>query len=236
MNDEMIEREEAGATEPAGEGVPDAAGAGYSGGDAPAPSGGTDDGAPESGAGEPVPAPAPDPAVTDAAETGDVTVPETEPDVPPARTPEQAALPAAEPQTEPPAEPDQVPGEDTVTQDAQVRALREVYPDFDMEREMMDRTFRELYTGAVRPTLRQVYEICHRETLQAQAAEAAASAAADRAEQNLLAHIRARGQRPQENGLSDTGAVQAHPNVERLTRSERAALARKAEQGEHIRL
>lgn len=224
MNDEMIEREEAGTTEPAGEGVPDAAGAGYTGGDAPAPSAGTDDGAPESGAGEPVPAPAPDPAVTSGAETGDVTDPETEPDVPPARTPAE------------PREPDQVPGEDTVTQDAQVRALREVYPDFDMEREMMDRTFRELYTGAARPTLRQVYEICHRETLQAQAAEAAASAAADRAEQKLLAHIRARGQRPQENGLSDTGAVQAHPNVDRLTRSERAALARKAEQGEHIRL
>ena len=126
--------------------------------------------------------------------------------------------------------------EDTATWGVEARALREDYPAFDMEREMQDRTFRDLVSGAVRPTLRQAYELCHRAELTAAAVDTAVTAAVRQAEEDLLAHIRARGQRPAENGTTSAGAVQTHPSVDRLTRSDRADLARRAERGEHVRL
>ncbi|MCQ2430388.1 MAG: hypothetical protein MJ192_08660 [Clostridia bacterium] len=125
---------------------------------------------------------------------------------------------------------------DTATWGVEARALREDYPAFDMEREMQDRTFRDLVSGAVRPTLRQAYELCHRAELTAAAVDTAVTAAVRQAEEDLLAHIRARGQRPAENGTTSAGAVQTHPSVDRLTRSDRADLARRAERGEHVRL
>lgn len=66
--------------------------------------------------------------------------------------------------------------------------------------------------------------------------EAAVAEAVAQAEARLLQSIQARGMRPVENGLSASGGVRMHPAVGRLTRSERAELARLAERGEHIPL
>lgn len=130
------------------------------------------------------------------------------------------------------------PEEDTYGVEAE--AVRQVYPTFDLTHEMQDPAFRALVRGEARPTLRQVYELCHREALTAEAvstavAEAVAKAVS-RAEAQLVSHIQARGQRPAENGMADRGAVRMHPDVGRLTRSDRARLARRAQEGESIRL
>lgn len=130
------------------------------------------------------------------------------------------------------------PEEDTYGVEAE--AVRQVYPTFDLTHEMQNPAFRALVRGEARPTLRQVYELCHRETLMAEAvstavAEAVAEAVS-RAEAQLVSHIQARGQRPAENGMADRGAVRMHPDVGRLTRSDRARLARRAQEGESIRL
>ena len=130
------------------------------------------------------------------------------------------------------------PEEDTYGVEAE--AVRQVYPTFDLTHEMQDPAFRALVRGEARPTLRQVYELCHREALMAEAvstavAEAVAEAVS-RAEAQLVSHIQARGQRPAENGMADRGAVRMHPDVGRLTRSDRARLARRAQEGESIRL
>ena len=130
------------------------------------------------------------------------------------------------------------PEEDTYGVEAE--AVRQVYPTFDLTHEMQDPAFRALVRGEARPTLRQVYELCHREALMAEAvstavAEAVAKAVS-RAEAQLVSHIQARGQRPAENGMADRGAVRMHPDVGRLTRSDRARLARRAQEGESIRL
>ena len=241
MSDELNMREETGE-EPAGEGVPAAAGAGCTGGDVPAPSDGTVDGAHDAVAGEPVPVPAAELPVSSGTQEP-ATEPHAAPDSGTAQPSDSGREPAAETAAEqdaPPAEAavpvDRTNGEAAITEGMEARALREVYPDFDMEREMQDPAFRNVITGAVRPTIRQAYELCHRDALEAQAVHDAVETAVRRAEENLLAHIRARGQRPQENGTSDMGAVQTHPNVDRLTRSERAALAKRAAQGEHILL
>ena len=93
---------------------------------------------------------------------------------------------------------------------------------------MNDPVFRGLVCGEIKPTLRQVYELFHRDRLTA--------AAVGNAEQRLLDDIRLHGARPIENGVSTPCAVSSHPSVDRLTRSERAQLARRAEHGERIRL
>ncbi len=126
------------------------------------------------------------------------------------------------------------PEEDTYGVEAE--AVRQVYPTFDLTREMQDPAFRALVRGEARPTLRQVYELCHREALMAEAVSTAVAEAVSRAEAQLVSHIQARGQRPAENGMDDRGAVRMHPDVGRLTRSDRARLARRAQEGESIRL
>lgn len=134
----------------------------------------------------------------------------------------------------------------------ELTALRSVYPDADPQGDMSDPLFRGLLCGEVKPTLRQVYELYHRESLTAAAvkgavgpavsqavsealAEAVPAAVAE-AEERLLADIRLRGTRPVENGIASPAVVASHPSVDRLTRSERAALAHRAERGEQIRL
>ena len=145
--------------------------------------------------------------------------------------------------------------------------LRAVYPTFDPEKEIQDPVFRALALGEVRPTLRQVYELCHAaeifgahaetasETAPGAVSEAVSGAASEavaakdsaavasavasaiaEAEERLLGSIRARGYRPPENGLSASGGVRMHPAVDKLTRSDRAQLAKRAERGETIRL
>ena len=52
------------------------------------------------------------------------------------------------------------------------------------------------------------------------------------AERRLLSHIRARGMRPAENGVQV--AHSALPDVARMTRAERAELAKRVERGERI--
>lgn len=131
---------------------------------------------------------------------------------------------------------------------AELAALRGLYPDADPAVDMADPLFCGLLSGAVKPSLRQVYELCHREALTASAVTSAVDqavaaalasavpAAVAEAEENLLAAIRLHGARPSENGVGSPGAVVSHPSVDRLTRSERAALAYRAERGERIRL
>lgn len=155
-----------------------------------------------------------------------------------------AATDATETMAEPVAEAGQgmlTPGDpEEDTYGVEAEAVRQVYPTFDLTHEMQDPAFRALVRGEARPTLRQVYELCHREALTAEAvstavAEAVAEAVS-RAEAQLVSHIQARGQRPAENGMADRGAVRMHPDVGRLTRSDRARLARRAQEGESIRL
>lgn len=134
----------------------------------------------------------------------------------------------------------------------ELAALRSVYPDADPQGDMSDPLFRGLLCGEVKPTLRQVYELYHREQLtetavgtavskavsaavSAALAEALPTAVAE-AEANLLADIRLRGSRPPENGIGSPAVVASHPSVDRLTKAERAALAGRAERGERIRL
>lgn len=135
-------------------------------------------------------------------------------------------------------------------------ALREIYPTFDLEEAMAHPVLGRLLRGEGQPTLRQLYEAVHWESIaEARATEVAERAVASEMERavsaavtaavaeavreseaRLLENIRARGQRPTENGTNAAVGVRMHPAVERLTRRERAMLAKRAERGEHIQL
>ena len=146
------------------------------------------------------------------------------------------------------------PEEASVEADAAVDAglleeaegVRAVYPDFDLTAALGDPVLGALLRGEIKPTLRQLYEATHLDTVtagrvasevQAKVAEAVSAAVAEavrETEERLLSHIRARGQRPSEVGTGGAAGIRMHPAVSRLTRKERAMLAKRAENGETI--
>ena len=133
---------------------------------------------------------------------------------------------------------------------SEAEGVRAVYPDFDLTAEMGHPILGAILRGEAKPTLRQLYEAVHLDdivekrvaaTVQAQVAEAVAGAvekavasAVRETEERLLSHIRARGRRPSEVGAMGGGGIRMHPAVSRLTRKERAMLAKRAENGETI--
>ena len=135
---------------------------------------------------------------------------------------------------------------------AQAEALKPVYPGFDLTAELEHPVMGALLRGECMPTLRQLYEAVHMEDILGGRVEEAVEAKVDYAvecavaqaveeavrdcEERLLAHIRARGQRPAENGTGSALGIRMHPAVERLTRRERAMLAKRAENGETVTL
>ena len=128
----------------------------------------------------------------------------------------------------------------------EAEGVRAVYPDFDLTAALGDPVLGALLRGEIKPTLRQLYEATHLDTVtagrvasevQAKVAEAVSAAVAEavrETEERLLSHIRARGQRPSEVGTGGAAGIRMHPAVNRLTRKERAMLAKRAENGETI--
>lgn len=133
---------------------------------------------------------------------------------------------------------------------SQAEEVRAVYPDFDPAAALEDPLLGALLRGEARPTLRQLYEATHleeilesrvasgvRERVETAVSEAVAAAVATavrETEERLLSHIRARGRRPAEVGAAGGAGIRMHPAVNRLTRKERAMLAKRAENGETI--
>ncbi len=139
-----------------------------------------------------------------------------------------------------------------IRQRAEAEGLAELYPAFDLDEALADPELGALLRGETVPDLRRLYEATHideilesrvQERLDAAVTEALASAlplavaaAVAESEERLLGNIRARGQRPGENGISAASGIRMHPAVNRLTRRERAILAERAGRGETIKL
>lgn len=134
----------------------------------------------------------------------------------------------------------------------EAEALRAIYPDFDLETELGDPVLGAILRGKGKPTLRQLYEAAHFDRIMdgrvaeavqsavtsavADAVEVAVTDAVRTTEERVLDHIRARGRRPAENGTRAASGIRMHPAVSRLTRRERAMLAKRAENGETVKL
>ena len=132
----------------------------------------------------------------------------------------------------------------------EAEGVRAVYPHFDLTAELSHPVLGAILRGEAKPTLRQLYEAVHLEDIlesrvaagvQAQVDKVVTDAVAEavavavrETEERILSNIHARGQRPDEVGMAGGGGIRMHPAVNRLTRKERAMLARRAENGETI--
>lgn len=112
--------------------------------------------------------------------------------------------------------------------EGEAKDLREVYPDFDLGTEVQDKDFQALLRSGV--PMRMAYEVKHMPDIVA----GAKKAAADERERAVTEAIRARGERPAENGVSAANGVATGVDVGKLTREQRAEIAKRAARGEKI--
>ena len=111
---------------------------------------------------------------------------------------------------------------------AEAEALREHLPDFDLARESRDSRFCAMLRARVPMEL--AYSALHLEELLRGAMYRAAAAA----ERRVVGNVRARGLRPGEAGTTAQGSFTVRENISRLSREDRADIARRAAKGERI--
>lgn len=108
--------------------------------------------------------------------------------------------------------------------------LKEQFPEFDLETEMGNERFQAMLRSGV--PVDQAYKVMHFDELQNRTAQAVAQTT----EQAVTANIKAKGSRPTENGLQSQSAFSTHTDVSKLTKQDRADIARRASRGEFITL
>lgn len=110
----------------------------------------------------------------------------------------------------------------------QSKALKEVYPAFDLDTELNNKQFSDLLRSNI--DVRTAYEVVHKDDIIA----AAMQFAVKTAEEKIANKIIANGSRPAENGNASQGATVAKSNVSQLTKADRAEVMRRVANGEKI--
>lgn len=115
-----------------------------------------------------------------------------------------------------------------ITWQKEANDVKAVYADFNLEKELENPDFRRLISAdeRYRMPMKQVYEMIHHDEIVAAAKKDTAAAYA-----RSTAQMQAR---PSENGLGNQTAVNGQKDVSKLTKKERAELARRAQRGERI--
>ena len=112
-------------------------------------------------------------------------------------------------------------------QDAE--ALRQKFPQFDLSVEMENPTFMSMLKAGT--PVEHAYKVMHFDEIMSGAMQQASI----RTEKNVTENIRARGMRPAENGTARQSAFIIKDDVSKLTKKDRAEIARRAARGETIR-
>lgn len=110
----------------------------------------------------------------------------------------------------------------------EAEAVKQQYPMFDLEQEMGNERFRATILSGV-PML-DAYRAMHFDELQSMTA----TTAARQAETAVAANVRANGLRPKENGARQQSSFTVKSDVSKLTRQDRAEIARRVANGESI--
>ena len=110
----------------------------------------------------------------------------------------------------------------------QAEGMQEMYPGFDFRAEIANRDFQGLLRAGV--SVQQAYELIHMEEIK----QAAAKSAAQTASAQMQANLKAKQGRPAENGTNSKTAVIVKNDVSKLTKADRAEIARRAMLGERI--
>lgn len=106
--------------------------------------------------------------------------------------------------------------------------VKAVYNDFDLETELQNKAFRDLYFANI--PLQTAYEVIHKDEL----IPAALRFTAQQASEKVANSIRAGQRRPQESAMQGGGPVQRKSDVSQLTKADRAEIARRVARGERI--
>lgn len=112
---------------------------------------------------------------------------------------------------------------------AEADKLKAIYPSFDFKTEINNVQFQGLLKAGI--NVQQAYELIHMDEIK----NATARQAAQNAGQQMAANIKNRQSRPTENGTSSQSAVIVKNDVSRLTKADRAEVARRAARGETIK-
>ena len=107
-------------------------------------------------------------------------------------------------------------------------ALKQLYPSFDIQRESQNPQFLSLLRAGT--PMKTAYEVIHMDEIKAGVAQSTAKAA----EKQITSNIRARGQRPAETGSSAQASFTVKSDVTKLTKKDRAEIAKRAARGEKI--
>lgn len=110
----------------------------------------------------------------------------------------------------------------------EAETLKGKYPGFDLQTELADDQFRRLLQAGT--PVEHAYRVIHMDELMSGAVSAAAAAA----EKNVTDNIRAKGMRPVENGVAAQSGFVSKTDVNKLTKADRAEMARRAARGELI--
>lgn len=107
-------------------------------------------------------------------------------------------------------------------------AMKTLYPSFDLQAEIQNREFMSMLRAGV--PVQHAYEVIHMDDIKAGVARQQAAAT----EKQIVDGIRAKGARPRENGTQSQSAFIVKDDVSKLTKEERAEIARRAARGEKI--
>lgn len=107
-------------------------------------------------------------------------------------------------------------------------ALKETYPGFDLEREFENPHFQSLIQSGV--PVQTAYEVIHMDDIK----NGIAQHTAQRVEQRVTNNIRNKGSRPSEVGINAASGITIKNDVTKLTKADRAEIARRVSRGEVI--
>ena len=110
----------------------------------------------------------------------------------------------------------------------QGEALKQQYPSFDLDREAQNPEFLRLLQSGI--PVDHAFKLIHMDEIM----QGVAANTAKAAERQITANIRARGARPAEAGASGKAAFTVKNDVSKLTKKDRAEIARRAMRGEEI--
>lgn len=113
----------------------------------------------------------------------------------------------------------------------EAKAVKEMYPSFDLRREMKNPLFSELVEKV---GIRGAYVALHHDEINKAAVRYTAKEAARRAEDNAVNKVRANGMRPPESGTRQRSASTTRIDPSKLTREQIDDYIRRAKGGEKI--
>lgn len=103
-------------------------------------------------------------------------------------------------------------------------AMKADYPDFSLEKESENPQFMAMLRSGV--PIKHAYEVIHMDDIKANITASA--------EKRIVDNVRAKGTRPAENGTSARSAFTVKDDVSKLSKKDRAEIARRVARGEYI--